>query len=169
MRKPAAKPIADWEIKLESRLALFGHRNWVVVTDSAYPAQSDPGIETITVPSGGIEVIRKVLDAIRGSKHIHASAYIDKELGFVDEKDAPGIAEYRKQLATALKGTSVNHILHEEIIKKLDQSAQIFRILIVKTSMTIPYTSVFFELDCGYWNAAREARLRAAMLVAKSK
>ena len=65
MRKPAAKPISDWEGKLESRLALFGHRNWVVVTDSAYPAQSDPGIETITASGSGIEVIRKVLDAIR--------------------------------------------------------------------------------------------------------
>jgi L-fucose mutarotase/ribose pyranase (RbsD/FucU family) len=169
MRKLAAKPIADWEVKLESRLALFGHRNWVVVTDSAYPAQSDPGIETIAVPSIGIEVIRKVLDAIRGLKHVRASAYIDKELGFVEEKDAPGVAEYRKQLANALKGTSVNHIQHEDIIKKLDESAQVFRILIVKTSMTIPYTSVFFELDCGYWNAAKEARLRAAMLAAKLK
>jgi L-fucose mutarotase/ribose pyranase (RbsD/FucU family) len=169
MRKTAAKPIADWEGKLESRLALFGHRNWVVVTDSAYPAQSDPGIETITASGSGIEVIRKVLDAIRACKHIHASAYIDKELGFVEEKDAPGIGEYRKQLATALKGTSVNHIQHEQIIKKLDQSAQVFRVLIIKTSMTIPYTSVFFELDCGYWNAASEALLRAAMLAAKSR
>jgi hypothetical protein len=30
--------------------------------------------------------------------------------------------------------------------------------------MTIPYTSVFFELDCGYWNAEAEVRLRQAML-----
>jgi hypothetical protein len=26
--------------------------------------------------------------------------------------------------------------------------------------MTIPYTSVFFELECGYWDAASEKRLR---------
>jgi hypothetical protein len=35
--------------------------------------------------------------------------------------------------------------------------------------MTIPYTSVFFELDCGYWNAAAEQRLRKAILEAEGK
>jgi hypothetical protein len=41
--------------------------------------------------------------------------------------------------------------------------------LIVKTDMTIPYTSVFFELDCGYWNAGAEERLRQAILVSDSR
>jgi hypothetical protein len=41
--------------------------------------------------------------------------------------------------------------------------------LIVKTDMTIPYTSVFFELDCGYWNAEAEQRLRQAMLASDLK
>jgi hypothetical protein len=36
-------------------------------------------------------------------------------------------------------------------------------VLLIKTKMRIPYTSVFFELDCGYWNAQGEKRLRAAM------
>jgi len=31
--------------------------------------------------------------------------------------------------------------------------AEIFRVLLVKTNMRLPYTSVFFELDCAYWNA----------------
>jgi hypothetical protein len=39
----------------------------------------------------------------------------------------------------------------------------LFRVLVVKTNMRIPYTSVFFELDCGYWNAHAEKQLRAAM------
>jgi hypothetical protein len=29
--------------------------------------------------------------------------------------------------------------------------------------MTVPYTTVFFELDCGYWPAEAEKRLRQAM------
>jgi hypothetical protein len=58
----------------------------------------------------------------------------------------------------------VKQLPHEQIIQKLDQSAQVFSILIVKTDMTIPYTTVFFELDCGYWNAGAEERLREAML-----
>ena len=58
---------------------------------------------------------------------------------------------------------------HEQIIHKLDQAAEMFRVLILKTDGTIPYTSVFFELDCGYWNADAEQRLRQAMLVAETK
>ena len=74
-----------------------------------------------------------------------------------------GFTAYRRQLDELLVGSSRKQLPHEEIIARLDQSAQVFRILIVKTDMTIPYTSVFFELDCGYWNADAEGRLRRSM------
>ena len=77
--------------------------------------------------------------------------------------------DYRQQLDSLLYGRSVNCIPHEQIIAKLDQSAQVFRILIVKTDMTIPYTSIFFELDCGYWDAEAEQRLRQSILVSELK
>jgi len=156
----------DWKRQLRALLPLFGHRNWIVVADSAYPAQSKPGIETIAAGEDQMRVVRKVLDAITACNHIRANVYADKELAFVAENDAPGITEYRRQLDAALYGARVNRIPHEQIIQKLDQSAQVFRILIVKSDMTIPYTSVFFELDCGYWNAEAEERLRQAMRVA---
>jgi hypothetical protein len=35
---------ADWKQQLKDLLPLFGHRNWIVVADSAYPAQSRSGI-----------------------------------------------------------------------------------------------------------------------------
>jgi len=38
---------SNWEEILKDRLQLFGHRNWLVIADSAYPAQSRPAIETI--------------------------------------------------------------------------------------------------------------------------
>src|ERR1035438_7345994 len=88
----------DWERELSALLPLFGHRNWIVVADSAYPAQSKPGIETIVANADQVHVVRKVLDAITACRHIRANVYADKELGFVDENDAPGISEYRKQL-----------------------------------------------------------------------
>ena len=49
---------------------------------------------------------------------------------------------------------------HEELIAKLDGAAKMFRILILKTDMTLPYTSVFVQLDCGYWISDAEKRLR---------
>ena len=42
-------------------------------------------------------------------------------------------------------------------------SSKTFRVLIIKTTLTIPYTSVFLQLDCAYWSAAAESRLRAKM------
>jgi hypothetical protein len=154
----------DWERQFAAILPLFGHRNWVVVADSAYPAQSRPGIETILANAEQIEVVRKVLGAIKSSRHVRPIVYADRELAFVHEIDAPGTTEYRQHLADALYGSGISYLPHEQIIAKLDQSAQIFRILIIKTDMTIPYTSVFFELDCGYWNADAEKRLRREIL-----
>ena len=51
---------SDWKRELKALLPLYGHRNWIVVADSAYPAQSCPGIETIVSGAGLIEVARKV-------------------------------------------------------------------------------------------------------------
>jgi hypothetical protein len=156
----------EWKSKLNTLLPLYGHRNWVVVADSAYPAQARNAIETIVADAEQIDVVRAVHDAICASRHTRAAIYVDAELAFADEIDAPGISDYRKQLDQVLYGAYLTSIPHEQIIRKLDQSAQTFRILIIKTEMTIPYTSVFFELDCGYWNAEAEQRLRQAMLVA---
>ena len=155
----------EWEHELGRILPLFGHRNWIVVADSAYPAQSKLGIETIVAGEDQVAVVRKVHEAIKAAGHIRSSIYVDKELAFVWENDAPGITEYKQKLKEALHGSSVEHLEHEQIIARIDQSAQIFRILVIKSTMTIPYTSVFFELDCGYWNKEAEERLRHAMLV----
>jgi len=159
----------EWERRLNALLPLYGHRNWVVIADAAYPAQSKPGIETIVANAEQLEVVHIVLDAVTASRHIRPNVYADKELGFVAEKDAPGVIEYRRQLDDLLYHSSVTYLPHEQIITRLDKSAEVFRILVIKTEMTIPYTSVFFELDCGYWNAEAEQRLRQAMLVSDLK
>lgn len=161
-----APALTDWEAKLATLLPLFGHRNWIVVADSAYPAQSKPGIETIVAGSDHIHVLRTVIDSIAASKHIRANAYLDNELEFVSECDAPGVANYRHELGVLLADSATLRLPHDQIIAKLDQSAQVFKMLIIKTDLSIPYTSVFFELDCGYWNAKSEQRLREAILVA---
>jgi hypothetical protein len=36
-------------------------------------------------------------------------------------------------------------------------------VLLIKTTMRIAYTSVFVELQCGYWNSRAENRLRAVI------
>jgi hypothetical protein len=158
----ASKP-KPWEEFLRRQLPNYGHRNWIVVADSAYPAQSKPGIETVVSGAGQLEVARKVLEAINASRHVRANVYLDQELEFVAEADAPGVTRYRSQLGQILKGANTTPMLHEQIIAKLDQVSQVFRVLIIKTDLAIPYTTVFFELSCAYWPAGAEAKMRKAM------
>jgi len=153
----------DWRGKLESELPVYGHRNWIVVADMAYPKQSAAGIETLYTDGGQIETLKTVLAAIESAPHVNPIVLVDKELQHVAEQDAPGIESYRNQLSALLEGRQVETMPHEDIIKALDADAETFNILLLKTHMTIPYTSVFLKLDCGYWNAEKEARLREAI------
>lgn len=152
-----------WQQIVADRAKLYGHRNWIVIADSAYPAQSRDGIETITTDAGQIEVLREVLSILDGLKHMRPVVFTGAELAHVSEQDAPGIAAYRKDLAEVLGRRPVNVLPHEKIIAKLDQAGAAFKVLILKTNLVLPYTSVFLELDCGYWNNDAERRLRKAL------
>jgi hypothetical protein len=153
----------DWKQKLQEDISLFGHRNWIVVADSAYPLQTSPGIETITVDADQLAVVKEVLTQLSKAKHVRPIIYTDSELNYVPEKDAPGVTAYREALDGLLGSRDSHQLLHEQIIEKLDEAGRTFKVLIIKTPLTIPYTSVFFQLDCAYWSAEDEARLRAAM------
>lgn len=151
-----------WQSKVDHELPVLGHRNWIVIADSAYPAQSRQGIETIATGADQIAVVEAVLKAVDGARHVRANVYLDAEMKYVAEQDAPGIDAYRRRLALLLDKRAVNSIPHEELIAKLDEAAKTFRILILKTDLTLPYTSVFLQLDCGYWSPEAEHKLRQA-------
>ncbi len=150
----------SWESSFRRLLQLYGHRNWIVVADSAYPAQANPGIETVFTGDDHTEVLKKVLDAIGVSIHVRTNVYVDAELKQVAEEDAPGVIALRKEITRLLAGENTCELAHEEIIARLDRAGKLFRILILKSTLAIPYSSVFLELDCGYWSAEAEERLR---------
>jgi len=149
--------------RLSRMLPKMGHRNWIVVADSAYPAQNKPGIETVVTGRGQLETVRSVLEAVDEAPHVQPVVYLDSELDNVSEVDAPGIRAYRNQLGLLLKKHTVRSMPHERLIATLDEAAEMFNVLILKTDMALPYTSVFVELECGYWNAEAEKRLRDKM------
>ncbi|MBV8631439.1 MAG: hypothetical protein JOZ83_10975 [Silvibacterium sp.] len=161
---PGTSSGQDWKTKLSEDMTRFGHRNWIVVADSAYPLQTSPGIETMVVDADQLAVVGQVLDDLRKAKHVRAIVYTDSELSFVPEQDAKGVGAYREALAKLLSSQGDRKTLpHEQILQKLDEAGKSFKVLIIKTPLTIPYTSVFFQLDCGYWSSEAEERLRAAM------
>jgi hypothetical protein len=151
---------ADWKETLKTSLPLLGHRNWIVVADAAYPWQVSPGVQTVPTGATQEEVTKAVLKALAATKHVKPTIYLDQELAYVPEDTAPGISTYREKLAGLLAGAPISRLPHDHIIAKLDGAGKTFQILLLKTNMTIPYTSVFFELECGYWDAASEKRLR---------
>ena len=148
---------------IQSRLPGLGHRNWIVVADSAYPLQVSAGVETIVVDQDQLTVVREVLQALAKAKHVRPHIYCDQEMDFVSPKNAPGITAYKKNLNGLLKGKAVDKMLHEQIIAKLDEAGKTFKVLLIKTPLTVPYTSVFFQLECGYWSDDAEKEMRAAM------
>ncbi len=153
----------NWEQRLAQELPALGHRNWIVVADSAFPLQISPGMEVVVSGEDHFVVLEKVLKAIDKSRHTRPRIYLDTELSFVTEDLAPGIDACRARLDGLLDGRDVSPVLHEELIARLDQVARTFRILMIKTNLALPYTSVFMELDCGYWSPESEAQMREKM------
>jgi hypothetical protein len=160
-------PRTAWRITLDERLPLLGHRNWIVVADSAYPWQASAGIETICTGQDHVTVVRGVLEAIAGSRHVRPIVHFDAELPLVAETHAPGITACREALAAALGGLPAVSLPHEELIALLDEAGRGFRILLLKTTLALPYTSVFVRLECGYWSAGAEAALRATIAASR--
>ena len=153
----------NWQSTLRRELPLLGHRNWIVIADSAYPLQTAPGIETIYADADQVKVVETVLAELGKTRHVRPIIFTDAELKHVTEKDAPGIEKYRTALARVLGGRPVQVLPHEQILAQLDTAGKTFKVLVIKTPLALPYTSVFLQLDCAYWNADAEKRLRNAM------
>ena len=163
-RRPNQNRVA-WQTSLHEALPLLGHRNWILIVDSAYPLQTSPGVETIETGEDQLVVTRMVLEQIRASIHVRPIVFLDAELPFVPDADAPGATPYRAALSTLLKGVPVQYEPHDKIITNIDEAGKTFHILVLKTKLAIPYTSVFIRLDCRYWSADAEQRLRKTMSV----
>jgi hypothetical protein len=159
----AEAPTPDWQTRLGQILPLLGHRNWIMIVDSAYPLQSSAGVETLETNSDELEVIRTVLSAIDNSIHVRPIVYMDAELPFVPEKGAPGVTAYREGIKTALAGHKITSVPHDQMIARVDEVGKGFHIVVLKTTLAIPYSSVFLELRAKYWNDDAEVQMRKAM------
>lgn len=161
--KPGNKPIAaietaSWQSQLDSLLPLLGHRNWVIIADKAFPLQSAPGIVYINTNATVPEVASYTVEQLNKGTHVSPVLYLDKELSFV-----PGTQGYRDTLQQIFKGQSVQTLLHDSVFAKMDKTAGLFKVVVLKTNTTVAYSSVFINLDCKYWNAAKEQQLREDM------
>lgn len=152
-----------WKETFTTDLDMLGHRNWILVVDKAFPEQSSAGMQYIYVEEELLPTLEYVLEILDQSSHVKPLIYRDKELSFIGEEQVEGIEAFRSAADKVLEGRPVNTLLHDEVFKLLDESASLFRVLVIKTSCTLPYTSVFLQLDCSYWNGENEKLLRESM------
>ena len=162
-QKPPVEQEKTWEDVLETDLNMLGHRNWILVVDKAFPEQSSAGMKYIYVEQELLATLEYVLGALDRSTHVSPSIYRDKELSFITEEQVSGIEAFRSATNKILEGRIVNTLLHDEVFSMLDESSSLFRVLVIKTNCTIPYTSVFLQLDCAYWGPENEKILRENM------
>ena len=157
----------DWRKTLQERLPFFGHRNWIIVADAAFPAYSQGGIETVIADQDLPTVVSHVAQAIFSSKHVRATVFLDQELEFVPEHNYPGIARFRSEVTTLLATTNLSSIPHSQVLSVIDDAGRTFRVLLIKTNTTIPYTSVYMRLDCGYLSDEIDDQIRNSIAAAE--
>ena len=157
----------DWKTKVTESLPLLGHRNWILIVDSAYPLQNSSGVETVETNASMPEVLQTVLADVNQSIHVRPEIYMDAELPFLSDQDAPGVSAYRAQIANLFSSYKIQSIPHEKVLSDIDEAGKTFHILVLKTTLAIPYTSVFMRLNCKYWPDEAEARMRARIKAAQ--
>ncbi|MDR0540731.1 MAG: hypothetical protein LBH19_00805 [Dysgonamonadaceae bacterium] len=157
------KKAALWEHVLHQRLPLLGHRNWILIVDKAFPAQTSSGMEVLNTQCDILETLNKTLSQLNVSDHVKPIIYLDKELNYLTPAQIPQIEDFRNKYKELFKSYPVQTLLHESVFSKLDEASKLFKIIVLKTDCLIPYSSVFIELDCKYWNEKGEQELRKSM------
>lgn len=156
----------NWKEQFREVLPLLGHRNWILVVDKAYPLQSAEGMTVLNSGEPMQDALGEVLKEVAAAPHIRPIVYTDAELDVLEESFCKGITGVRRQIYSAIEHYGIKDhqtILHDKVFAKLDAASKLFQVVVVKTESLLPYTSVFIELDCGYWAASQEKQLRDKM------
>jgi len=149
-----------WRGAVDHQAAQLGYRNWIVIAEASFPAQSRPGVHQVTAPVGIPEALDYVLHALEQTEDVHPQIYVTRELRAVENDYAPGIDELRKRLKSSLHGHQTTELDQQSLLTLMEDANRSFDVLVIRTQSALPYSSVFLELQPGYWDAESEARLR---------
>ncbi|WP_313156297.1 hypothetical protein [Sphingobacterium multivorum] len=164
--QPNKTPVSDgqkstsWKKQLQTELPQLGHRNWLLVVDKAFPLLADENIQIIETNEQLVDVLNEVKNQVGAQAHVKPILYKDLELDYLNEELVPGIEKFKKDLYRIYPQDSYSVIAHNEIFSKMDAASKLFKVLVLKTNAVMPYSSVFMELDCKYWNVDKEILLR---------
>jgi hypothetical protein len=106
------------------------------------------------------EALDYVLQALEQTENVKPQIYLTRELRSVDNDFAPGIDNHRKRIQAALHGHETTELDQQSLLTLLEDANRSFDVLVIRTQSALPYSSVFLELQPGYWDAQSEGLLR---------
>lgn len=154
------KQDSKWEKAVDKEISELGAYNWIVITESAYPAPGRPSAHSIISPEDIPNSLNTVLESIESSGHVKPRIYLTREAFQVTDDYAPGIETYRTSIVEVLNHRRSQQLPASSLESLLKGSKSGNRVLIIKTPTALPYTSVYIELESGYWDAESETALR---------
>lgn len=149
-----------WKGSVNQQVNQLGYRNWIVVSDASFPAHSRAGVRQVTADAEVPEVVDYVLQTLEQTQHVRPQIYLTREMRSVENDFAPGIDAMREIIRESLHGHEPTEIDQQSLITLLESANQSYDVLVIRTPTALPYTSVFLELQPGYWDAESEDRLR---------
>lgn len=156
---PLAKS-SDWKGSVNQQVNQLGYRNWIVVSEASFPAHSRTGTRQVISDAEVPEVVDYVLNALEQTQHVRPQIYLTREMRSVENDFAPGIDSMRERIRSSLHGHEPTELDQQSLITLLESANQSYDVLVIRTPTALPYTSVFLELQPGYWDAESEDRLR---------
>ena len=156
-----SKPV--WKDDLRSEVQALGYRNWIVIADAAFPFHNRVGVRTVVAPVETPEIVRELVATIDERQHIKPQFYTARELRSVKNSQAPGVDQFRKDLKGALSSYPPRELDSITLNKLLQSTSDTYAVLVIKTQTALPYSSVFIELDSGYWDIETEQELRESI------
>lgn len=153
-------PQSPWQVAVDNQAAQLGYRNWIVIAEASFPAHSRPGVRQVAAPVEIPEAVDYVLHALEQTENVRPRVYLTRELRSVENDFAPGIDEMRRRIKDSLHGHEATELDQNSLLTLLEDANRSFDVLVIRTQSALPYSSVFMELQPGYWDESSESRLR---------
>jgi L-fucose mutarotase/ribose pyranase (RbsD/FucU family) len=149
-----------WQTAVERQAGQLGYRNWIVIAEASFPAHSRPGIRQVNSSVSIPETLDYVLNVLEQTENLRPKVYVPRELRSVENDFAPGIDELRKSIKSSTRGHELTELDQQSLLTLVEDANRSFDVLVIRTPTALPYSSIFIELQPGYWDAVSENRLR---------
>ncbi len=149
-----------WQAAVDRQASQLGYRNWIVIAEASFPAHNRAGLRQVSTDLEVPEALDYVLNVLEKSENVRPNVYVTREARAVENDFAPGMDDYRKRIKSAFHGHETTELEQQSLLTLLENANKNFDVLVVRTTSALPYTSIFLELQPGYWDVDSETRLR---------